>query len=240
MKSSSIFSVDASSLDVDTFKEKYLSQGIPIVIRGAYLEHSASKWTFDTLTTKGGETIAQVRKNVSKESYKVGLKYSIEEMTVKKYLDMLLNEPQKAKNYYMAVQNIRGFTEISHEATLPKYIEKKHMGPYLWVGSQDHYEFCHFDPDDGCLMMIQGQKQVKLFKGLKPMYPNKLGSLGRTIQSQVDCNAFDLEKFPNLKDTVCEEAILEPGDCLFIPAFYWHQVTALSPSISIKYHHIYS
>ena len=32
----------------------------------------------------------------------------------------------------------------------------------------------------------------------------------------------------------CQHGILQPGEMLFIPAFYWHQVTALDTSISVN------
>jgi hypothetical protein len=40
------------------------------------------------------------------------------------------------------------------------------------------------------------------------MYPNELGSLGRTIQSQVDCDNPNYEIFPKSKEVICEETIL--------------------------------
>jgi len=48
-------------------------------------------------------------------------------------------------------------------------------------------EYCHYDPDASMLMMIEGKKQVRLFSSLdhQLLYPNPLGSKGKTIQSQV-------------------------------------------------------
>lgn len=31
-----------------------------------------------------------------------------------------------------------------------------HHGPYIWIGSKGHYEFCHVDSDDGVLCMLKG------------------------------------------------------------------------------------
>ena len=35
---------------------------------------------------------------------------------------------------------------------------KLHLGPYLWLALRGHYEFCHFDPDDNFLVIIQGRE----------------------------------------------------------------------------------
>ena len=109
----------------------------------------------------------------------------------------------------------------------------------MWVALKNHYEFCHYDPDDNFLVMIQGRKQVRLFGygHLQSLYPNPLGSHGKTIQSQVDLDQVDGEKFPLfLKDPSlhCQHCVLHPGEILFIPAFYWHQVTALDTGISVN------
>ena len=74
--------------------------------------------------------------------------------------------------------------------------------------------------------MIEFRKQVRLFGiDLDNLYPNPLGSHGKTIQSQVNCDNPDLVKYPNFAKALCQYCILEPGEMLFIPAFFWHQVT---------------
>ena len=74
-------------------------------------------------------------------------------------------------------------------------------------------EYCHIDPDDGMLVMLQGTKYVRLFGcDIGPLYPNALGSKGRTIQAQVDCNNPDLEKHPLFEGTPCYHCELKPGE----------------------------
>lgn len=57
---------------------------------------------------------------------------------------------------------------------------------------------------------------------------------GRTIQSQVNCDTPDFEKFPLFRNAQCELAEIGPGDTLFIPAFYWHQVTSNETCVSVN------
>ncbi|EDO33170.1 predicted protein [Nematostella vectensis] len=103
------------------------------------------------------------------------------------------------------------------------------------MARENHYEFCHFDPDDNFLIMVHGRKRVRLFGGrLSPLYPNELGSKGRTIQSQVNCDKPDLDKFPEFVNAVMYEFPLSSCKMLFFPAFWWHQVTSLEMSISIN------
>jgi hypothetical protein len=77
------------------------------------------------------------------------------------------------------------------------------------------------------------------------MYPNALGSDGRTVQSTVDQELPFAElkrQFPlfaerissSSGDTAALEVELRPGQALFIPAFWWHQVTSVEPSVSMN------
>lgn len=158
-------------------------------------------------------------------------------MEFNKLADLIAEDSPKAQTYYLAATNLKtGFSQIANDFDVPKYVEKVHHGPYLWVSAKNHYEFCHVDSDDGMLCLITGCKEVKLYsyKEFSLLYPNPRGSLGRTVQSQVNCSSPNLSLFPNFANAVCEEGTLHPGDLLFIPGFYWHQVTSTLPSISIN------
>ena len=112
------------------------------------------------------------------------------------------------------------------DLTLPPVVGKLHAGPFLWLAPPGHYEYNHVDPDDGMLMIMSGSKRVRLYSPdqIHKVYPNPLGSKGRTLQSQVDCDAPDLEQFPEFASATVQECIVGAGDALFIPAFTWHQV----------------
>ena len=45
----------------------------------------------------------------------------------------------------------------------------------------------------------------------------------------------DMDRFPLLAEATFTEAVLGPGDALFIPAGWWHYVRSLSTSFSVNY-----
>lgn len=53
--------------------------------------------------------------------------------------------------------------------------------------------------------------------------------------SPVDVAAPDLSKYPAFADAEYSEAVLAPGEMLFIPAKYWHFVRSLTTAISVNF-----
>ncbi len=64
--------------------------------------------------------------------------------------------------------------------------------------------------------------------------PSACAAAARAQSSQVDLESPDLATFPQFASCRALEAILLPGDVLYLPPLWMHHVTALSPSISIS------
>ncbi|XP_065666670.1 lysine-specific demethylase 8 isoform X1 [Hydra vulgaris] len=226
-----------SLLSVEEFENYYLNSETPVIIENYIKEWPAMKWTLSSIKTKAGHNKVFVRRNTSQEDYKVGKKYNIESMTFNEYVENIEANNKKAQSSYLAVQNIKiALPELANDICIPSYVKKLHGGPFLWLARKGHYEFCHFDPDDNFLIVFSGEKHVKLYRAddLKNLYPNPFGSNGRTIQSQVNCDNPDFNKFPNFRNVQFFECILKPGEMLYFPAFWWHQVTSTDTTISMN------
>jgi len=228
-----------SNLSEREFHDEYFLKARPVIITDATEDWPARSWTIPDLVDKVGENEVWVRGKTNQEDYRVGKTYTIRRDTFGKYCEDLIKGNARARSSYLAVASMQqAFPQLLDDVPMPKYLQnygKLHLGPYMWVALKGHYEFCHFDPDDNFLVMIQGRKQVRLFGlDLDSLYPNPLGSHGKTIQSRVNCDSPDLETFPNFSNARCQYCVLEPGEMLFIPAFVWHQVTALDTGISLN------
>jgi Cupin-like domain len=84
-----------------------------------------------------------------------------------------------------------------------------------------HYDFGH---THSCLSQIRGRKRALLFS------PRDSALL---YDGRVDPEAPDLARFEAFAHATMYEAILEPGDVLFIPADWWHSVRTLETSITV-------
>lgn len=226
-----------TKLSVEDFKNEYLNIGKPVIIEDAIDSWPAREWTLESLSERVGQNVVHIRHNTNCEEYRMGRQYAIRQTTFGEYIDDLKVSNSRSMNSYMAVQNIRkAFPELEDDVKIPEYVGKVHGGPFLWIAHKGHYEYCHFDPDDGFLIVLNGSKQVRLFECdfLHNLYPNALGTKGRTVQSRVNCDDPDVDEHPLFLNTRCHYGVVHSGEMLYIPAFWWHQVTSLEVTISIN------
>ena len=95
----------------------------------------------------------------------------------------------------------------------------------------------HFDVMDNVLLQGCGSKRVICFP---PECDADLHACGRSSSSPVlDVDVPDQERFPRFKraHAMRREAALTPGDLLYIPALWWHRVSAgggRAPSVAVN------
>lgn len=102
-----------------------------------------------------------------------------------------------------------------------------------WIGTRTTAA-AHFDTSHNLACCVAGRRRFTLFPPdqIANLYPGPLEPTpGGQVVTMVDLAAPDLERFPNFKhaDAAGQVAEMEPGDVLFYPAMWWHQVDALAP-----------
>jgi hypothetical protein len=95
----------------------------------------------------------------------------------------------------------------------------------------------HNDAGHGFLTQFKGTKKIVLFAPDQAynLYENPLRFVRRNEFSKLpqnDCMQANPDIFKRLARTDRFEGSLQSGDTLYIPAYWWHQVTSLTPSIS--------
>lgn len=105
----------------------------------------------------------------------------------------------------------------------------------LWFAAAGHLTPLHYDVYDNFLNQIIGRKKVTLFSPSDKKYlysPSKDGS-----GNPVTVNLFepDYDKFPHFRRATPIEFILEPGDTLYQPAGWSHQIESLDVTVSVNF-----
>ena len=120
------------------------------------------QWTIETLVERVGDNEVLIRGKTDKEDYKLGKSYTIRRDLFRNYCSDLLKGNARARSSYLAVASLhQAFPQLLEDLPLPSFLREKgklHLGPYMWVALKNHYEFCHYDPDDNFLVMIEGRK----------------------------------------------------------------------------------
>jgi len=118
-------------------------------------------------------------------------------------------------------------------ANNPQPLLDPSVGPRMWIGNAITTA-THFDMSYNVACAVAGRRRFTLFPPhqLKNLY---LGSLEFTPAgppvSLVDIAKPDLARFPRFEEAwaTAEVAELEPGDALYIPYFWFHNVKSLDP-----------
>lgn len=95
----------------------------------------------------------------------------------------------------------------------------------LLVATEGNITPVHYDEQQNLFAQLRGYKRFLLFSPeyYKCLYPHPVWH-PHDRQSQVELENPDLERFPEFSQLRGWEAILGPGDVLYLPMYWWHQV----------------
>ena len=128
-----------------------------------------------------------------------------------------------------------GFTQANRLTWLPSGAQAR-----LWIGNRIEVAI-HSDPADNIACVVAGKRKFTLFAPeclpdlmMGPFDPTPAG----TPISMADPLSPDLNKYPRFGAAleVSQEALLEPGDAIFIPYGWYHHVQSLD-SVSMLVNH---
>lgn len=115
-----------------------------------------------------------------------------------------------------------------------------HIAPRIWLGNRTTIA-THFDNNYNIACVVSGSRRFTVFP------PDQVGNLyigpllrtpGGSPISMVDLRNPDFSRYPGFRQALesAEEAVLEPGDAIYIPILWWHGVESLGPlNILVNY-----
>ncbi len=104
----------------------------------------------------------------------------------------------------------------------------------IWIGPAGSLTPLHHDLTDNLWVQLVGRKRVII---ASPAESAKLYNTFDVYSDIPDLTdpGLDLGKFPRLADIRLMDVTLAPGEALFLPVGWWHQVRALDFSVSMTY-----
>ena len=152
---------------------------------------------------------------------------AMQDMSMGAYLD-LVEEGASALPPYLGNLELRELNSLCH---WPTYFDK--MGPpRFWVGPAGTVTPLHCDYDDNIFAQVWGRKRIMLSPPHHDafLYPSEANAI--LFSSPFDPEAPDFARFPLARQASIIECLVEPGDMLYVPAGWYHQVRALTFSLS--------
>jgi hypothetical protein len=163
-----------------------------------------------------------------------GLNFERRPATISATVERLLaqvDDPNPAAIYIESTptaEHLPPFAAENAQALLPPIVP-----PRIWVGNTLTVQ-THFDLSNNIACVVAGQRRFTLFP--PDQLPNLyVGPIEFTISgppiSMVTLKNPDLIRFPRFAEALrnAQVAELGPGDALYIPYGWWHQVESLSP-----------
>lgn len=152
---------------------------------------------------------------------------AMRDMTMLEYLELVAAGTQDLPPYLGNLE-LRELNSLCH---WPTYFGK--MGPpRFWLGPAGTVTPLHCDYDDNIFAQIWGSKRIFLSPPHHDefLYTSEANAI--LFGSPFDPEAPDFDKFPLARQATMIECVVHPGDLLYVPAGWWHQVRALTFSLS--------
>ncbi|GFR63638.1 tRNA wybutosine-synthesizing protein 5 [Elysia marginata] len=219
----------------------------PVILRGLDIGACSDKWTAPYLAQAGGQADVKVHvssacemdfinKNFVYRSLPFGefvRRASQEEQTdffidatEKYYLRALGKDPRKD------VADISTqFPSLASDISIPKYFEQSQFFSSVFrIASKGTQIWTHYDVMDNLLIQVTGSKKVVLFPPTDVDFLYMCGDKSQVL----NVDKPDLAKFPQFVHASRVEGYLEPGDVLFIPALWFHNMTYLEFGVAVN------
>ena len=235
-------------MDRATFEREIVPKGEPAVFRGL-----ADDWPVVRASKDGTEPLAQLlRFAATDEPFQAwfappgvdgrfnynadfsGFNFERKLATVDQLLDLLLRQRGHDKPFSIYAGGIpirKHLPSMIPNIPVPMLDMTRDTLISLWLGNRTHTA-THWDQSQNLACVVAGRRRFTLFppEQLKNLY---VGPLDFTLAGQpvslADIDAPDLETYPRFAAALkaARRAELGPGDAVYIPAMWWHDVLSL-------------
>lgn len=229
--------VEALTLSSEEFLDRHYAPGRPVVIRGVARDWAAlSRWTPEYLADRvGSAEIEYQGGRTGSSDFELYKDNHRRLMPFDRFIAMIEDEMGGNDAYITAYNSGRNQQALEPLATdlglLDAYLTD---GPgMMWIGPAGTFTPLHFDLTNNLLVQLTGRKNLIL---LPPSETVRLANARHVFSDVHDITDPDrIAQYPDAANAIQFEVDLDPGDALYIPVGWWHQVAAESFSVMMTY-----
>lgn len=221
----------------ETFQREFVAANRPVIVAGAMQDWPAlSTWAPEHLKKLVGSRAVQV---FASEDGRFSGHFGSKAVSLPfdDFIDHAYGMKPTGLVYYMQQRPLgRFFPELVGDTRVPGLVPEEFSSRLLWIGARGATTVLHYDAQDNFLTQVSGRKHITLFppSELWRLYPYPMLS-SAPHHSQVNIDAPNRSRFSRFRPEQAIEFVLAPGEMLFLPNGWWHQVRSLDPSISVNF-----
>jgi hypothetical protein len=231
-----------SAISPGEFRRRNLKPGIPLIIEGAAREWPlATRWSFDNFKRRyGGETIKLVqRKGLSDDEF-IGIREFSEEIEFGEFLDQVLHGGRKYMRFSPLLEKFPELrADFDHEFFKQMTGNGWGITYQLFMGAVGTYTPLHNAMTGFFFVNVCGSKRWVFIPNhyLAVLNPSADGYGYNHSEAELDLS--NVDRFPGLECVDRFEALIHPGDVLYVPSWMWHCVRNEAPTIGVRCGFVY-
>ncbi|KAH9523820.1 tRNA wybutosine-synthesizing protein 5 [Bulinus truncatus] len=231
----------------EKFTADFYKKRKPVILRGLDIGDCIQKWTPSFLASHGGSQEVKLHVSSSAQMDFINKNFLYRSLPFPEFIKRAFEDEhvdyfidQKEKYYLRALgQDPRKdiadvsvqFPQLSLDLKIPQVFDKeKFFSSVFRIASKGIQLWTHYDIMDNILIQIVGSKKVVLFdpKDVDYLYLN--GDKSEVL----DVDNPDLTRYPEFIKARQHRGYLEPGDVIFIPALWFHNMTYEDAGVAVN------
>jgi len=227
-----------SGLGREEFLERYYAVNRPVIMEGELADWPAlSRWTPQYLKAQvGARRIEFQCDRAADPRFERNMDAHRSEASFDEFMDRILAADGNDIyiTAYNAQRNREALKVLDRDAgSLDKFLVRSAPSEgMMWIGPAGTFTPLHHDLTNNLLCQIVGRKRLKI---APPSETGKLSNDHHVYSALGDLEGADAANHPGLDGLRAYDVLLQPGDVLFMPVGWWHQVRSLDFSVTLTY-----
>ena len=231
-----------ADLGSDEFLDRYYAANRPVILTGEMSGWPAlAKWTPAYLKQAIGSKLVEFQgERNSSGQFEIYKEAHRREMPFDRLIDRML-QPGTGNDAYLTAYNSDRNTEalsaLHPDMGFPdKFLTREVDRPngMMWIGPAGTLTSLHHDLTNNLIAQVVGRKRLLVLPAAE------VGKLYNHLHvfseiADLEDPALDLSRFPRLADARFSTVTLMPGEMIFMPLAWWHQVRSIDFSVTATY-----
>jgi hypothetical protein len=231
-----------ADLGAEEFLTRYYAMNRPVILTGEMADWPALKlWTPDYLRVRVGSRIVEYQGDRAGDPrFEMDKDAHRREGPFDGFIDRITGEGAGNDAYITAYNSARNSAALSVLAAdigrFDRLLDPALANPdgMMWIGPAGTFTALHHDLTNNLIAQVVGRKRLLV---LAPSETGRLYNETHVFSRITDLQdpAIDAADFPRLAGARAYEVVLEPGEAIFMPFAWWHQVRSLDFSVTLTF-----